>query len=95
MAKRRKRSRPNLPALIQAGLSVPVALEACLRELVGGLRLGHWSYERGLHAPTVSSVIRGRRRDRTIRAVIARDLGMTDTELAAYLDPVADSYGRD
>lgn len=90
MKKRKNSKRPNLALCLQAGLSVPVAVEACLRERMQGKRLGHWCYKHGLHASTVSAVIRGRRRDRTIRAAIALDLGVAPELIAELLDSLRD-----
>lgn len=75
--------RPNLLLALEAGLSLPVAVEACLRELIGGKRLSHWAYDRKLHQSTVSAVVRGKRGDQTIRGVIAGELGIPLRDLIA------------
>jgi hypothetical protein len=89
---RKKSKRPDFRALLEAGLSVPVALEACLRESVGGKRLGTWIHLRGVHASTVSQVLRGTRRDSTIRHLMAKDIGVSFEELGEIIDGFA--HGR-
>jgi len=86
------KKQPNLSLCLAAGLSAPVAIEACLREKMRGKRLGHWCYRHGLHASTVSAVIRGRRKDRTIRRAIAAELKVSEKFLAELLDAL--SHGR-
>jgi hypothetical protein len=82
---RKKAPPPNVALLLEAGLAPTLALEAALRQLQGG-RLAHWARARGLHSPTVSAVLLGRRRDSTIRGAIAAELRVDPLWLCELLD---------